>query len=170
MATRNLFNLDPFIYSTQLEQERRQLDDARERAMRSGESMPSFREAVEPGLLLVYRGMFSQMYQEELAEQKKLHGKNWSPRLKLPQRSRPVLPKHWAAAFNMLTASMFRSGRILKPKIGEPILPDRLGKKKLKEWFATDAQRTRTDAILFRMSDHAVQVREKIEARARLGG
>lgn len=164
--TRNLFGLDPSVYAKTLDSD---LAEVKARQEEMGflvqpadpdedADVPMMLNKTEPGFTLIVRGMFSQIYQEALADERRRLGKYWRPTRKLPAFNGILKPKEWNKAFNVLTASMWRAERIKRPRQGEPIELEKKGYEKVKTWLRSDAEKNRTERILWRMGEHAGEV------------
>lgn len=146
MGNRNIFRIDPYT------------------VVRILAGDPVTAKKMLPSIFI--RGMFGHLYGEVLQEQKRERGAAWSPKMRLPVLSAPILPKEWWRSFHDITNTQFRAGNILAARpehfdiSGNTAIGFRLtaqGIQKEKRYLRED-QRLRTERIWERMTEHAREI------------
>jgi len=109
---------------------------------------------------LVMRAMFNVLYEEELTVQKERMKPNWKPQVPLPARPGIVTPAKWAKAFRGALYVLVETAdppRLVRPSPGQEFILTGAGIAKIRQ-YSREAERLRTERILERMREHALEV------------
>jgi len=113
---------------------------------------------------LVMRAMFNVLYEKQLTVQKEKMKPNWKPQTPLPARSGIVTPVAWAKAFRGALYVLVETAdppRLVRPSPGKEFILTAAGNTKTRQ-YSREAERLRTERILVRMREHAIEVVEHL--------